>query len=166
MSTITESETTSSILSFLGGVKFVYFVITIPELGELLKPLDVIRLKFIPSITCGHICSVDERKLLSLPTRYGGLAIPLFHEIASFEYENSNKLTTSLSQLIKDQSKVYHVNEIDQRKVKSDIRSEREHRYKNTLNEQRNNMSESQVRVNNISQKKRLSNWISSYPIS
>ena len=60
----------------------------IPELGELLKPLeDVIRFKFIPSIIGGHICSDDECKLLSLATS-GGLAILLFHEIASFEYEN------------------------------------------------------------------------------
>ena len=50
----------------------------IPELRKLLKPLkDVTRLKFIPSITGGHICSDDEDKLVLLPTRYGGLAIPL-----------------------------------------------------------------------------------------
>ena len=56
------------------------------------------------------------------------LAIPLFHEIASLEYKNSNNLTTSLSQLIKNQSEVYHVNKIDWRKIESDIRFERERR--------------------------------------
>ena len=65
--------------------KLIYFRRKIPESGKLLKPLeDVIRFKFIPSITGGHISSDDEYKLLSLPTRYGGLAIQLFYEIVSF----------------------------------------------------------------------------------
>ena len=35
---------------------------TIPLLGEFLKPLeDVIRLKSIPAITGGHLCSDNER---------------------------------------------------------------------------------------------------------
>ena len=147
--------------------KLIYFMRTVPKLGDLMKPLEsIIRLKFIPSITGGHICSDDERKLLLLPTRYGSLAISLFHKIASFEYENSKKLTIFLSQIIKDQSKVYHVNEMDHRKIKSGIKSERQHHYKNTLNELRNNMSDSQVRLNNVSQEKGVSNWLTPYPIS
>ena len=140
---------------------------TVPKLGDLMTPLEsIIRLKYIPSITGGHICSDDERKLPLLPTRYGSLAISLFHKIASFEYENSKKLTIFLSQIIKDQSKVYHVNEMDHRKIKSGIKSERQHHYKNTLNELRNNMSDSQIRLNNVSQEKGVSNWLTPYPIS
>ena len=115
--------------------------------------------EFIPSITGGHVCSDDERKLLSLPTRYRGLALPLFHEISSSEYENSKKLTTSLPQLINDQTKVYHVHEIDQRKIKLDVWSKREHRYKNTLIELCNFMSDSQIRLSSMSQEKGVSYW-------
>lgn len=136
------------------------------ELGELVKPLEnVIRFIFIPSITGRHICSDNEHKLLSLPTRHGDLAVPLYHEIVSFEYEKFMKLIF-LPNLIKDQSKVYHVDEIDQRKMNSDIRSEREHCHKNTLNELRDNMSYSQMRLKIISQQIGVSNWPTSYPFS
>ena len=53
---------------------------------------EVIRFKFIPYVSGGHICSNDERVLLSLPTRFGGLGIPLFHVNAVIEFENSRKL--------------------------------------------------------------------------
>ena len=124
------------------------------ELGELVKPLEnVIRFIFIPSISGRHIYSDNEHKLLSLPTRHGDLAVPLYHEIVSFEYEKFMKLIF-LPNLIKDQSKVYHVSKTDQVKIKSDILFKREPRYKNILNELHNNMSESQIQLNNMSQKK------------
>ena len=94
------------------------------------------------------------------------LAILLFHEIASFEYKNWRKLTTSLSELIKDESKVYHVNKIDWRKIESDLRFERERCYKNTLNKLRNNMSDMKIQLNKISQEKGVSNWLTSDAIS
>ena len=50
---------------------------------------EVIRFKFIPYVSGGHICSNDERVLLSLPTRFGELGIPLFHVNAVIEFENS-----------------------------------------------------------------------------
>ena len=100
------------------------------------------------------------------PSKIWRCCYPLFHEVVTSEHENSKKLTTSLSQLIKDQSKVYHVDEIDQRKMNSDIRSEREHCHKNTLNELRDNMSYSQMRLKIISQQIGVSNWPTSYPFS
>ena len=55
---------------------------TIPELVELLKLLeDIIHFKFIASITGGHICSDNERKVLSLPARYGDVAILSFMKL-------------------------------------------------------------------------------------
>ena len=52
---------------------------------------DVIHLKPIPSITGGRICSNDECVLLSLPTRFGGLGVLLFHENADTEFEKLEK---------------------------------------------------------------------------
>ena len=73
---------------------------TIAWLGELLKPLeDVIRFNFIPATTGGYLCSNNDHFLLSLLVSFGGLAIPLFHNDAKYEYENSRKLTSSLTQL-------------------------------------------------------------------
>ena len=47
---------------------------TIPDIPDQLNELDeVITSKFIPAITGGIHCSNIERKLLSLPSKLGGL---------------------------------------------------------------------------------------------
>ena len=126
---------------------------------------EVILFKFIPSITGLHICS-NERVLLSLPTRTGGLGIPLFHENTAFEFENSRKLTSSLTDLIKDQSVLYSVHGIEQKKLKTKIKTEREHIHKNVLNTLQNYLKENQLCLNSINREKGVSSWLTSYPIS
>ena len=42
----------------------------------------------------------EERKLFTLPSRYGGLAIPIFHKETKAEYNNSRRNTTELTRLI------------------------------------------------------------------
>ena len=66
-------------------------------------------------ITGSHIYNNNEQQLLSLSTRYGGLAIPIFHELADTEFENLCKITSELTPLIINQSIQYKINE---RKVK------------------------------------------------
>ena len=108
LSIIAESEPQSAYSAFVGGFKgkLTYFMRTIPSRGDLLKPLgDVIRFNFIPAITGRYLCSDNDRILLSLPVRFGGLAIPLLHNDAKYEYENSRKLTASLTQSIKNSTK-------------------------------------------------------------
>ena len=76
---------------------------TNPGISEFLYPLEeTVRNKFIPAITGGHICSNNERRLLSLPTRYDWLAIPIFYELAENEFENSCKITSELAPLMKN----------------------------------------------------------------
>ena len=90
LSTVAESQPQAAYSAFASGFKnkLSYFMrtipdipITIPDISNLLIPIeDTIRNRFIPAITGGRICNEEERKLLSLPTRYGGLAIPIFHD--------------------------------------------------------------------------------------
>ena len=68
----------------------------------------------------------EERKLLSLPARYGGLAIPVFHKQAEVEYINSRRITTELTSLITDQQMEYTVDEVAIKKIKLQIKSEKE----------------------------------------
>ena len=50
-----------------------YFMRTIPDVKNILGDLDkVIDNEFILAITEGHICTEDERKLMSLPVKLGG----------------------------------------------------------------------------------------------
>ena len=125
LSIIAELKPQSAYSTFVDGYKgkLTYLMSTILSLGDLLKPLgDVIRFKFIPAITCGHWWSDNDRILLSLPVRFGGLEIPLFHNDAKYEYGNSRKLT----QLIKDQNQIYSVSKAGQKSIKSNIKINKE----------------------------------------
>ena len=129
LSIIAESEPQSAYSAFVGGFKekLTYFMRTTPPLGKSLKSLeDVIRFNFIPAITGGHLCSDNERILLFLPVTFGGVAIPLFHNDAKYVFENSRKLTSSLTQLIKDQYQIYSVNETEQKSIKLNIKINKE----------------------------------------
>ena len=149
LSKIAESEPQSAYATFVGGFrgKLTYFMRTITSLGESLKPLeDVIRFHFIPAITGGHLCSDNKRLLLSLPLRFGGLAIPLFHKDAQYEYENSRNLTSSLAKLIKEQNQMYIVNELEIKSIKGNIKTEKEERHKTTLVEIKRLLTENEKR--------------------
>ena len=41
-------------------------------------------------MTGGHICNRKQRILISLPTRCGGLVIPIFHEAVKIEVYSEN----------------------------------------------------------------------------
>ena len=78
---IAKTQPQAAYLAFASGFKSkLYFLRTIPNIRHLLLPVErTIRNKFIPAVTGCHICSNKERALIFLPTRYGGLAIPIFH---------------------------------------------------------------------------------------
>ena len=67
-----------------------YFIRTTPNLNTILHELDqVITNELIPAITDGLVVSSEERVLLSLPVKLGGLGIPIFAESCRTEYQNS-----------------------------------------------------------------------------
>ena len=69
---------------------------TIPRVSELLKPLEeVITLKFIPALV-GRAVSVEERALLALPIRLGGLGIVDPQTVSGSEFAASEKVTSPL----------------------------------------------------------------------
>ena len=97
---------------------------------------------------------------------FGGLANPLFHNDKKYKFENSRKLKSSITQLIKDQYQIYSVNETEQKLIKSNVKINKEERYKATLTELRTQLNENQKPLNDITQEKAVSNWLKAYPIS
>ena len=79
-----------------------------------------------------------------LPAKFGGLAIPINCENVQCEYESSKKAKTSLAMSIKEQSRIYSVDETDQKTIKENIESSTEERYKETLTELRTHMNDCQ----------------------
>ena len=88
---IAKSEPQAAYAGFVSGFrhKITYHLRVMPNISEFLQPLDkVIDDTFIPAITEGHYCSKDERLLLSLPVKLGGLGIPIFSQLSKTEYQN------------------------------------------------------------------------------
>ena len=103
LSTIAETQFQAALSAFASGFKsnFNYFLRTALNTGLLLLPLKrIIRNTFIPAVTGYYICSDKERVLISLPTRYVGLTISIFHEPAEIEFMNFSKITSELTALI------------------------------------------------------------------
>ena len=95
--------------------------------------------------------------------RFGGLAIPLFHNDAKYEYENSRKLTSSLTQLNKDQDQTYSVNKTEQKSIKTNVKMNKERQYKATLTKTRTHLKENRKCLNEKTQQKRVSNCLTAY---
>ena len=116
-------------------------------------------IRYIPTITGGRICNDEERKLLYLPTRYGGLAIPTFHKQAEVEYINSWRTTTELTSLITAQQ----IRQASDQNIKLEIKNEKENRYKNVMEHLKDNKSK---RLLQLSNEKGVSNWLTMLPIA
>ena len=91
---------------FISGFrhKLTFIMRTIPDISAHLRKIDqVITHDFIPSITGGVHVNEVERKLLSLPTKFGGLCIPIFEEQCVIEHSNSRCITSHLCEAIGSQ---------------------------------------------------------------
>ena len=80
--------------------RWVFVQRTIPNTSHLFEPLEqCIRQILIPAVV-GRAVSDNERKILSLPVRWGGLGIADPTETADREYEASCAITEDLAHLI------------------------------------------------------------------
>ena len=89
---IAKPEPQAAYAAFIAGFcgRLNYFIRTTPNLSTILHELDqVITNELIPAITDGPVVSSEERVLLSLPVKLGGLGIPIFAECCKTEYQNS-----------------------------------------------------------------------------
>ena len=127
LSEIAKSQPQAAYSYFITGFrhKVTYYMRTIHGASNQLQHLDqAIQTEFIPSITGGIICNENDRKLLSLPPKLGGLGIPIFAEISQIEYENSATLTEGLCSKIIQQTRQYE-NDGKIQSIKLEIRSAR-----------------------------------------
>ena len=117
LSEIAESQPHAAYSVYVHGYqhKFNYFLRTLDDIGEELRPLDeVITSKLIPSIVGSQLSEV-ERSLVSLPVRLGGMGIESPSSIASDEYSRSKQMTGPLAAIIALQGiSLPDVNEVDQ----------------------------------------------------
>lgn len=168
LSEIAKSEPQAAYSAFIAGFqhKMTYFIRTIPDLAEILKPLDeCIEKHLLPAITEGHVLSESDRKLLSLPVRFGGLGIPIYQELCSKEYANSRKATQLLTPKIVAQEHEYTLDRVKEKEIEGEIKSARETAHKEKLTTLRTSMTNAQRRANELAQMKGASAWLTSLPL-
>ena len=168
LSKIALTEPQAAYAAFVSGFqhKLTYYIRTIPGLRDHLKILDeTINNKLIPSFTNGQHCTPDERKLLSLPVRLGGLSIPIFADIADREFENSKQITSQLSTNIKNQIIDYTFDQQQHNNDKKEITKARDENHKSTLINLRKKMSPAEIRANDLAQLKGASSWLNALPL-
>ena len=168
LSKIAQAEPQAAYAAFTSGFrhKVTYFIRTIPDLKEVLQPLDrMVDEQFIPAITEGQIVSKDDRKLISLPVRLGGLGIPIFAEMCDREFNNSLRITEMLRQNIVAQEQMLVVDRDAERTIELKIKHERNEHQENMLTILRGKMNKSQLRGNDIAQMKGASAWLTSLPL-
>ena len=87
--------------------KWNYILRTTPNISHLMKPLeDSIRDRFIPSII-GKSITNEERDLLSLPLRHGGMGISNPIAMCDKAFNQSLSITNELVKIIYEQKRDY-----------------------------------------------------------
>ena len=111
--------------AFVRGMKskWNYHIRSYPGLASSYRPLDdVINNKYIPTLTGRTEVSDSERKLLALPVRYGGLAIPVVSEDAEVQRRISEVVTGPVVRMLRSGS-----NELTPARIVSDTSVLRRH---------------------------------------
>ena len=123
LSKIAQSQPQAAFAGFIFGEqhKFTYFLRTLKGMEEHLKPLDeAINNELLPALFGGKI-SANERKLISLPIKLGGLGISIVSEKAEEYYQNSQKCTKALIEIIKEQGDILpDINQV--KKAKQEVK--------------------------------------------
>ena len=122
---ISRYEPQAAYSAFVAGFKhkLTYYIRVTNEIAPFIEQLDyVINTKFLPAITEGPEFSEEERQLISLPVRLGGLGIPVFSKICAAEHENSKCIKAQLSnEIVEPNDPNRTINETPQRSIRQEI---------------------------------------------
>ena len=143
-----------------------YIMRTIPGIGPLLRPLEnAIKNTFLPVLLRCPALGEDERALLELPPRLGGMGIASPEKLAEGENTNSINLTRSLTTKIIAQDAHGEINQNEIVEQKKRISQGRQQEQKNSLEHLKTILPASTVQKIHIAQETGASNWLTSLPI-
>ena len=131
-----------------------------PNISTHLQPVEnVIRNRFLPSIFENRHVSDEERELITLPVKLGGLGVPDITKIADIAYGTSRHLTSKLIR------KVVHQNDSHELEPATTKTQPLTDYHKSLLSELRSSMSPLQLKANDICQADGASIWLTSLPL-
>jgi hypothetical protein len=169
LSSIAQTHPQAAYAAFTHGMasKWIYLTRTTENIGPLLQPLeDIIRTKFIPTLS-GRPAPNDElRELLALPCRLGGLGILEPTCLAGHEHKASKEITTPIVRSILLHEGRYTPETLaDQLCAVTEIRTEKRARLSSHARELKSSLPPDLQRVLDLSQEKGASNWLTVLPI-
>ena len=101
---ITQLQASYAVYTFGLKHRWTYFLRTLPDIQDLLQPLEnAITKVFLPALT-EHDCTPLEREILALPVRKGGPGVTNPCQEAELEYAASTKVTAPLVEQIQAQT--------------------------------------------------------------
>ena len=168
LSKIAEINPQAAYSCYVNGFKhkYTYFLRTIPNMNDFLHPIEeIIRHYLIPAITGGHMSSDEERVLLSLPAKIGGLEISISYKFIKSRINNSRLVTEKLTDSIINQNKFYDPAKEEIKTIKNNIKKTKSTSAKKQLSDLREKFDEKQKRQNDIAQEVGCSNWLTSLPL-
>ena len=168
LSDIAKTEPHAAYAAYTHGLqhRWNYVMRTIPDISPLLRPLeDTIRNIFLPSLLKTPSLSDEERDLLTLPPRLGGMGITSPVNRANEENANSINLTRSLTEKIVLQDTHGEIDQILITEEKKKISKDRQQTQKNTLEQLKASLNEERVKRILTAQETGASNWLTSLPI-
>ena len=148
--------------------KWTYLCRTIPNIGDLLTPLDhILRTELIPALTGRPPPSDLECALFALPARMGGLGILIPSKKVDQEYQSSSLVTLALQDHILEQNDVYgHEIITQQLESKATVKNINNKNRSNTASNLLGALSESLQRSVNLASEKGSSTWLTVLPLS
>ena len=144
--------------------RYIYFLRTIDGIKDLLKPLDdIVTNKFIPALFGSNITG-DEREIMSLPIKDGGLGLRIWHDEAEESYRTSRYITAPLQRQIINQI-VELPNNDDVLKAKSEgittTRTSKQNRTTNVTEKQIPTVKRNLEQLSSSG----ASSWLGAYPL-
>ena len=165
---IAEEEPQAALSAFNIGLskRWTFLQRTVHDTNEMFQPVEnAIRELLIPAI-CGRKVTDIERRMLSLPYRYGGLGIRNPVKTADREYIASSGVTEQLTNLICQQ--ITDIMQLDREKVKErkqQLSTEKEIEIKNEFETISQMVDEKTKKLLLCAQEKGASSWLSALPI-
>ena len=148
--------------------KWNYLTRTVPNIGNLLQPLEeVIRRKFLPSLTGQNAFNDVTRDLLALPIRLGGLGIANPSSESSVQYATSKLITAPLTALIVEQAhSLPNTTNGEQVRIRKESAKNKKLRQAQSATELKDQLPDNMQKVMILSTEKGSSNWLSTLPIA
>ena len=150
------------------GHKWKFLLRTIPNIGDLLTPLETtIRHSFLPSITGKNDLNNHMRRIMALPTLLGGLGLDDPQSESKFEYSASCNVCHPISGLILQQSRQLNSDTVEkQRQARLEVRQEKRHAAAEDSRLLLEELPDDIKRMVNLAAGKGASNWLSVLPVA